>query len=522
MGHWMYKITACLLLLLSSCAQVGTISGGATDDTAPRIKEKGMNPPNGSTRFQSKTITIAFDEYIKLNSPTETITLVPSDAKVTATVRKKTLTLNIEGDLKPETTYAIYLNGTVQDITESNDSLIQYVFSTGTFIDTLQYSGFVADAFTYKPVKDVFVGLYAPGNDSTLSKKPLYFGKTDISGKFTLNYIKPGEYKVLAFEDKNRDMLLQKTERVGFKDELVKVDSAFTDSIPLRIFSQSLKSRVRSNVFQGPGLINIGAVGTLDSARFFVDGEEITVNKRFKRDSVSLLVDHGQKSQLQLVVRTADFQDTILMRLGEKERIKSPSYETNLESGGVLLPKQKLRIRFSDKIISFDTSLIQLIYSDTLKLKYGLQQINENTLEVTIDSADIKELKFNILKNSIKFRRGESFVSSTINISQKAERDFGSILLATENLPEYALIEVLLGNNVVYSIKQRNLGKNKLIELLETGSYTFRAILDVNENGKWDDGDLAKRQQPEEILFFTNGLKVRPNWEMEVTLVPEK
>ena len=61
---------------------------------------------------------------------------------------KKTVTLTWEDTLENNTTYSIYLNETVQDITESNDSLMVFVFSTGDYIDSLSYQVKVIDAFT--------------------------------------------------------------------------------------------------------------------------------------------------------------------------------------------------------------------------------------------------------------------------------------------------------------------------------------------------------------------------------------
>lgn len=520
MGKFIQYLSFGLVLFLSSCAQVGSISGGQNDETPPKLVENGTNPPNGTLNFQSKTVEFKFDEFIKLNNPTETISLVPADAKIKAEYRKKTLTLTIDGDLKPETTYAIYLNGTVQDITESNDSLMQYVFSTGNFIDTLKYSGFVTDAFTYKPIKDVFVGLYQ-NTDSSFFKKPSYFGKTDASGRFDLFYVKPGTYKILAFEDKNRDMILQKSERVGFADQLVQIDSAVIDSIPMRVFSQPGTRKIKA-AYQGPSLLNIGSNRSLDSAKFLVDGVEIkTINHTFKKDSVSLLIDHQNKNELQLIVQTKEAIDTLNIKTWEKERSKNVYFETNLKNGSIPIG-EKLQIRFTDYITSFDTSLIQLINSDSIKLNYSFNLIQPNTIEVTIDSNQFKELNLKLLQNSILFKNSKEISNTSISIKNKFERDFGSILLMTKDLPDYALIEILKTNNIVRIIPRKNIGEQLLVSYLEPDNYTFRVILDKNQNGKWDEGSFDGKIQPEEILFFTKGVKVRANWEMEVTLIPEK
>ena len=97
-----------LIVILASCAQVGSISGGPEDTTPPRVVKNGLQPENGTIYFNQKTIEFKFDEYIRLNKPAETIIIVPNDAKVTASINKKTMVVNLDGDLNPETTDYIY------------------------------------------------------------------------------------------------------------------------------------------------------------------------------------------------------------------------------------------------------------------------------------------------------------------------------------------------------------------------------------------------------------------------------
>ena len=505
------------ILLLGSCAQIGTISGGPKDETPPKTIENGVSPASGSLHFQATSIILKFNEYIKLNNPTETISLVPADAKIVATSKKKTLTLAIEGTLKPETTYAIYLNGTIQDITEGNDSLIQYVFSTGDYIDTLTYSTFVTDAFTYKPLKDVLVGLYRI-TDSIYQTKPSYFSKTGADGKVDLAYIKAGQYQLLAFEDKNKDLTLQKTERVGFRSNLVQIDSSIVDSIPLRIFKQKGGIKTKA-AFQGPALINIGSNRSLENATFKVDGLQTEVNQRFNKDSVSLLVDHQNKSTLQLIVETVEAIDTFNIKTFEMERNKKASFETNLKNGVIPLG-EKLILKFTDYIDSYDTNLIYLENKDSLKLNYSLLKLAPNIIEVTIEQNSSKKLNFNLLKNSINFKNNNEFNSSIIEINQYQEEEFGTLYLSTIGLPQNAFVQVLQRNEVVQTWYSKAIKNDLIVTKLLPETYTFRVIVDENQNQQWDDGNLPQGIQPEEILFFTKGVKIRANWEIELSLIP--
>jgi hypothetical protein len=511
------------LLLLASCAQVGTISGGQKDSKAPGLVENGMQPPNGSVHFQARQISLSFDEYIRLNNPTETISVAPADVKVKAGIKKRTVLLTLEGELKPETTYAIYLNGTVQDITESNDSLIQYVFSTGDFIDTISYTGVVADAFTYAPLKNVLVGLYPVTDTSAnFNRKPAYFAQTDAQGNFTCSYIKPGSFKVLAFEDQNRDLIWQSTERLGFKADFIQLDSTLLDSVPIRVYAPERKPKARSISFEGPGLLTIGSNADLREAEIFVDGVQVKSPKyEYTNDSIAVLIQPEDVTELSVVVRTADYSDTLGLRLSPYDKTRNAAYHTNLKNG-MLLPAEHLLIRFSDRITGIDTTRMQLLKADTLSLPFSARIIGENLLEVMFDSADNSDLKFRLLQQAVSFAKSKSLAEIEIAVKHQLFKNFGTIVLSAKDLPDYAIIQLMDENTIVRRIPYQSISNSLLIETLEPKTYTFRVLLDENGNGKWDGGNFELGKQPEMILFFNESVKVRANWEMEVLLTPKK
>ena len=162
-----------VLVLLSACAQVGQISGGDKDTVAPQVIASKTTPPSNSTQFNGNSISMTFDEFIQVNNPQQTLVMIPKHARPTISVNKKTATIEWKEDLQANTTYVLYLNGTIEDVAEGNDSLMAYAFSTGDFVDSLRYSVTVEDAFTNVPLQDVTVGLFTD-KDST---KPYYFAK---------------------------------------------------------------------------------------------------------------------------------------------------------------------------------------------------------------------------------------------------------------------------------------------------------------------------------------------------------
>ena len=81
----------------------------------------------------------------------------------------------------------------ISDITENNvlRNFI-YVFSTGSYVDSLSLEGHVIDAFILSPEKDVLAMLYVNDNDTIpfdslpYKVKPYYLTRTNENGKFRL------------------------------------------------------------------------------------------------------------------------------------------------------------------------------------------------------------------------------------------------------------------------------------------------------------------------------------------------
>ena len=128
-----FRFVIPIVFLLASCAQVGTISGGPKDQQPPRIVS--CNPQDGQKNVNTDFIFIEFDEFINLQKPSENIILLPSNIEYDYMLKGKELQINFKDKLKENTTYSLYLNEAIKDITEGNDSLIQIAFSTGNEID---------------------------------------------------------------------------------------------------------------------------------------------------------------------------------------------------------------------------------------------------------------------------------------------------------------------------------------------------------------------------------------------------
>jgi hypothetical protein len=120
--------------------------------------------------------------------------LVTSHLKVITVVRYSLL---------PNTSYSINFGNAIVDINEGNPLKdFTYVFSTGRYVDSMQYSGRVIMAYTGKPDSTLIAMLHDKLYDSAVAKeRPRYIARIDSSGYFTFSNIHPGVYDLFALKD---------------------------------------------------------------------------------------------------------------------------------------------------------------------------------------------------------------------------------------------------------------------------------------------------------------------------------
>ena len=222
------------LLVFWSCAQIGSPTGGPRDETPPAVVE--CDPPNYSTRFDARKIQITFDEYIVLNNVNqELIVSPPMDEKPEVKLRKKSIIIEFEEALRTNTTYTFNFGNAIRDLHEGNVlQNYEYVFSTGDILDSMSVKGSLKYAEDLDvPGEPISVMLYTDLRDSVpLTDIPLYVGRSDDSGIFSVNNLRPDVYKVFALKDGNNNLLFDlPTEEIAFLDTSLIVNADFVKQL---------------------------------------------------------------------------------------------------------------------------------------------------------------------------------------------------------------------------------------------------------------------------------------------------
>jgi len=518
-----------LAMVALGCAVQQRPQGGPRDREPPKLLK--ATPPNSTRNFTAKEIKLDFDEYFKLNSQFQEITVFPASDKIPDfKIRQKSLVIDLKDTLQKNTTYVINFGKAIGDVNENNIlKNFTYVFSTGNHIDSLSMGGTVINTQTGLKEKDITVMLFTLKQDSLLfgKKKPSIYTTTDSLGNFTLKNLKEGVYKIYALKEQSPDKIYNNdNELIGFSTRLINFTHD-TSTISLKLFRQApTKQKFVDRKF------------TNDGAMMF------TFNKPLVKPSARILyppgldeqkiIDFTRTGDTAMVysknmdfdsIRVAFFEnnkpiDTTSLRKGRKEAFqRNLAFRFGISSTNQLKPGNDLRIYSSLPIEPFDPTLITLkedsnqvnytLTKDTGKtdknfvMKYRWRQKVGYTLilepgaftDIYGDKNKRKVQKFTI-------NQPENYSNLTLKLTvPDSSKMYVVELLNDQNIP---LRSDVITKKTTLTYRNYYVGK-----------FTLRVTYDDNRNGKWDSGNIKEGRQPENIWVYDKPFTLRPNWESE-------
>jgi hypothetical protein len=563
-----------LLLLLCRCANPVTPEGGPKDVTPPKVAE--CDPPALTTHFKSKDIRITFNEYIQLKDPNTQVTIAPPLLPNTdIRLRGKSILIRLSDTLKSNTTYSINFGEAISDLTENNILHdYTYVFSTGSYIDSLGLSGRVVNAIDQVPQKDVIAMLYADENDTLpldslpLHFKPYYLAKTNENGDFTFRNIKDARFLLFALKDMNNDNIFNlPNEHAAFNDSLVKgtyivpptAESLKQDSIAkadtLKLKNDSTgASKKKKPAYTLQMFEETDSIQKILKADM-VSEDEVGIFYRFPvvkpdfipmnipdspgwmipefnltRDSVFLWIKNTGKDSLYLLLTEKDKPiDTARIDLTKKNPKKKKADKagtqgpplhlaTNMPDNRLNQFKRDPMIIFSYPLSGHDFSRVLLVDGkDTVHPKLSFSDSIKRKVRISYKWKEDRSYNLIIPDSIFQSFNGRSNDSLLVPFRTHSLRDFGSIQMAItlSDLSCNYIIQLLDEKETVLEKKiMTSTGKVKF-EYLNPGKYKIKAIFDCNRNGRWNTGKFSRKLQPEKVRYFEKVIEVRANWDID-------
>ncbi len=462
-------------IIAAGCANIVPPSGGPTDTAPPKLRS--IAPADSQLNTRVKRIDMVFDEYVTLADVSTEVQISPLlRVPLTLTSLNKRVTIVIPDSLLlDETTYRISFGTAIRDIHEGTPyNSGGYTFSTGAYFDSLSVSGTVHDARTGLPDSSAFVMLYsAADNDSAIVRnKPMYVVRPDNAGNFRFDGLPPRPFRLYALRDNNGNLTFDGgAEWIAFADSVIRPASSKSEGIALRTFPESLgDTAVAAGRARKPVLGDRGAAA---AAAGVTPGGYLVV------------ADTGDARK-----RSQDIAKPLSILLGR--RLSGMMNESRVflafDSAGATVEAPLRITRDSSQLAYYLNTDWREDAVYTLRLQKGF----------AVDSSGT-----DLLPGRYVFRTRRS-------------EDYGklSIRLPTKYYGRGFILQVMNATDTVY----QKAVTDTLIHLprVEPGVYSMRVIVDRNENGLWDAGDLFLRRQPELVVPYSQTINLKAGWEQQV------
>ncbi|MDO9255768.1 MAG: Ig-like domain-containing protein [Bacteroidales bacterium] len=545
-------IPASITLYAIACATIVTPTGGPKDVTPPKMTSS--QPRNLSTNFKGNKLVLTFNEFLVLKTPEKFMLISPPLSKLPdIKLKGHDVVIKLEDSLRSNTTYNFYFGDAIQDISENNPAKnFNFAFSTGPDIDSLSLSGIVTDAFTSLPVKEALVMLYTDFADSIpMLQIPVYVSRTNAKGNFRLNNLASGKYRAVALVDKNSDYIYNlPSELIGFSDDSVQpyVAAIDLDDSTLVKTKADLKKLVSINIFpepdsgqrilksviaaknklsiafryptKSPGFRAINIPDSLPWALQEWNRTNDTLNAWLlnKPDTLKLEVtDHGINIDTVKIFTTLK----VTGKPKNKDKVDRLSYSSTI-AGNTLGFNKPFILTFANPVKEFDLNALQLAIKTKKDTTYVTPEAMftdslHRYLKVTHKWNTIEYYDLYIPKGAFTDIYSDTCDSTHVTFQMRPVEEYGrfAVLMTRKDASFPVIIQLTTEKGAV--VDQRIITNEKRIDfgLLSPGKYGFKAILDVNGNGKWDTGNFIKKIQPESVLIHPKIFEVKSNWELE-------
>ena len=518
-------------IILGSCANRGTPSGGEKDVEPPQILK--VIPENFSTNFKGDEIKIYFDEYVKIKDVRKQLIISPpmdSDPSIIPMVgASKYISIKIKDTLKDNTTYAFNFGRSIVDNNEENPyPYYRYVFSTGAAIDSLSIKGFIVDALLEQPETFVSVMLYEVDSTYTDSivykEKPRYITNTlDSVTTFSIDNIKAGKYKLIALKDKNSNYLFnQKSDKIGFKKEFITVPT--DSSYALTLFKEDVNFKAIKPKQDGGSRILFPYEGSYEDIRIKVLGETPEgYRTRIIKDVKTDTLYYWYKPNFEVdttffIVTNRTYTDTLKHRF---RNLPADSLRLKVVSQGTLSSQDDFMLEGNIPFTAIDRSKIKLIDKDSVEIDFEVKYDSIfNRYSFPVKKEEGKKYMFKMLPGTFTdFFEGINKDTLNYTFSTKMKSEYGNIRVNLRNAKLPLIVQLVDQNGEV--LYERYAKDSPVVDFtdLEPKQYGLRAIFDANANGKYDTGNFLLGLQPERVSYSKPIDPVRASFDFVIEFI---
>lgn len=281
---------------------------------------------------------------------------------------------------------------------------------------------------------------------------------------------------------------------------------------------------------------------------FNVPSEELpdTIRGRiayFKHDSINQLVE--VEEELKLSWRYIESKEEQKEREKiEKEREKAEAageeyiepekpnpFKVKMATSGDINPEKGLTLDFDYPLVRFDSTAVELMLEEPEKepqrvaVQFRRDTANLRRWYLSADWKEASKYRLHIPKGSFTDVAGLQNDSIGTNYSTLDPEKLAvvKINLTPRKKGFHYIVQLLNGGGKLIEEKLHVTGGEVQFNYITPGDIQLRLIEDLNNNGKWDTGNVVERRQPErsELYIDDQGVETfttKANWEIELSM----
>ncbi|WP_160138010.1 Ig-like domain-containing protein [Chryseobacterium sp. c4a] len=526
-----------ICFLVHSCARVGSPVGGPKDTLAPKFLSSNIDTTRINVKRDIRELRLDFDEYVTLKDINKNLIISPPIKNIKrilpSNIANKFVLIQWTDTLQANTTYNFNFGNSIVDNNESNIlRYFNFAFSTGEKLDDLYISGEVKDVMQIKKKSGsnenkLVVGLYQVKDTMNYKQKPYYITKVDDDGYYELNYLSPGKYKIIAFEDENGNSVYDPgKEKIGFKKEAIDFEKSIS-GLNLSVYP-SKKALKYSEMKEAPGGVLMTFEGHPNEVKVTSLDEklkDIKVTHTPKSDSVRIWFDAvknnvGQETNEKLVFghnmgakKDSIYSVSLFYRYNKKNAMDV--FSDN--GGGSLAPKSDFKISSNFFIDKIDPSKWKLAVKGdsltTLPFTAKISETNPYQIQVQSDFVNGKEYQLTIPKETISSFYAKNTQSKRFDFTVDKVEQYGSLEFTLSNAPSSNYWIQLLDSSDKVVYQKYTKGDKVKFDILKPAEYVVRILVDNNNDKYWDEADFATETFAEDAYVFYKKALVRALWE---------
>jgi len=495
-------------------------------------------PHTGSVRVAPDVVLkIEFSEAIDPLSVNSAVFVSPSSLKSEIKVKRRTLSVSFPDGVPQNGVVSVTVGSGLKDLRGNTlASSTTTAFTTGDEIASGNINGRI---YGDKPFNGFLVGAYPVDDSLVITPDTIlapYLTQANDSGNFSLDYLTPGWYRVICWEDKNKDKLYQPgIDRIGIAGNDVELASHSAAYIEMRVAKQDTSEAIP--VFLQSfdrNHLSLRFSGKIVLSEFLEKSFSIVDSSQSPLPIKSFWIDPLDSTKLIVLTELQSAELLYTARFESDTTIFEFAGSPQIDTTGPLLmksvpldqaksvPVNLIGLLMFDDALSSDSldRAITLSIADSEPTPIAPVIRQNNSLEwktptalptgarclLTIDLTKIFDTAGNVAGDTIR-----TIFFMTIDPAETGE--VSGVITGISNSPVRVSIAKVSAQKSEPIVTSTNEEGAFFFEHLPPGEYNIWCWEDANSNGLFDPGQIDPFRYAEKFAVSQVAIVVRARWE---------